>query len=88
MKKKIWFQPIAILLFRLCGMVNSYRFEPNTITLTNFSDCPGNEKYSCRFEKNITHITRNKYTMNGELFFKEVIPPPIQVNSFFYMKKN
>lgn len=79
MNIKIRFQHIFLPIF-LFRVSNCYRFEPNTITLTNYSACPGNENNVCQFKQNIIGIARNKYAVSGELLFKEAIHPPIQLN--------
>lgn len=79
---KIRFQHILLLIFFFC-VSNCYRFEPNTITLSNYSVCPGDEKNVCQFKQNIISIARNKYAISGEVIFKDVIHPPIQVKEEF-----
>lgn len=59
-----------------------YRFEPNTLTVTNISFCHINETNRfAHLEQNLTHIWRNKYNVSGEMVIKEFISAPIQVTS-------
>lgn len=55
-----------------------YRFEPNSMTLTNYSEC-SDVKILVHLNQSFIKISRNKYQMNGELIFNQVIPAPIQV---------
>lgn len=80
MKKRIQHILVSISFLSFFRLTNCYRFEPNTITLKNFSGCPEDERNSCHFKQTITPIARNKYTINGELHFKEVLRPPLLVS--------
>lgn len=71
---------ISIWVFRLLSSsIESYRFEPNTMTLTNYSECPGSENHVVHINYTINRIARNRYVVNGELLFKEYLAAPLEV---------
>lgn len=74
----------SILYFKtFSDSIECYRFEPNTITIKNYTGCPGDEHNPVHFNQSITQIYRNKYVINGEITLKEQINSQIQV-----LKKN
>lgn len=71
---------VSILYFKtFSDNIECYRFEPNTITLKNYTGCPGDEHNSVHFNQSITQINRNKYVISGEITLKEQINSQIQV---------
>lgn len=57
----------------------SYRFEPNTLTVNNFSECRENEKYVVHVDYKITQLARNKYVVNGLIIIGENVGRQIEV---------
>lgn len=67
------------IFWLLNSTILCYRFEPNTMTLTNYSECPGNEKSVVHSNYTITQVARNTYVMNGELIFDEYLAGQMEV---------
>lgn len=65
---------IWILNFTYC-----YRFEPNTLTLKNVTECPGVENNVAHINQTITPIARNKYKVNGDITLDEYFPGHLEV---------
>lgn len=63
------------------GISYSYRYEPNTLTVKNFSECPGVENNVAHINQTILPVGRNKYAVNGELTFDEYFPGHLEVFS-------
>lgn len=59
--------------------VDCYRFEPNTFNINSFSECPGNQKYAAHVNYSIVPISRNRFVINGEIVFSEVLGGKLEV---------
>lgn len=75
---------IIILVFEwlfifLSMSTHAYRFEPNTLTVKNFSECPGNEEYVVHVDYKITQLARNKYVVSGLILIGENVGRHIEV---------
>lgn len=69
----------------LIGSVHCYRFQPNTMTLNNFTDCAKSEDdVVAHFNCSITIIARNKYLLNGEVSFDVIDDVPMEVFDKYY----
>lgn len=72
----------VISIFILLSKMKSiccYRYEPNTLKLTNFVSCPEDEKNVLHANFSVNEITRNKYVLNGEIFYDEDVAGQIEV---------
>lgn len=79
MEVRATFQCAFLLISIFNNFINGYRFEPNTITIKNFTGCKDDEKNTVHFKPNITRLARNKYVVNGEITINQVVPGPFQV---------
>lgn len=72
---------ISVLIVELLSIsTHGYRFEPNTFTFNNYSECPGVEKNLVHVNYTITSFGRNKFTVNGEAVFDEYLSGQIDVS--------
>lgn len=79
---------VTILFLGLWSNSYCYRFEPNTFTFNNLSECPGSENFSVHVNYNVVPVARNKFDMNGEILFGEFLGGKIDVGFFFLEKEN
>lgn len=61
-------------------LTHSYRYEPNTLTLQNFTECRGDAKNLVHSNFSITQIARNECKVNGELIFDAYYTGPLEVS--------
>lgn len=47
--------------------------------MNSFSECPEEEDTIIHYNGTVTKLTRNQYTVNGELTFTEILNGPIEV---------
>lgn len=74
---------ISFLLFRIFDRsVDCFSFQPITYVYKGTSDCPGGEKNPVYWRGNITSNGQNKYLLNGEVIFKEIVNGPLEVIVF------
>lgn len=72
---------VLLWIFQLsCKLTHSYRYEPNTLTLQNFTECVGDEKNLVHANFSIDQIARNKCKINGELIFDAYYTGPLEVH--------
>lgn len=67
-------------IFLLLSYSQSYRFEPNTLTLNNFSTCITGDNKTIDMHYSISQLGRNKYIVDGQAIFTEFLPGPLEVN--------
>lgn len=80
---------VLALIFRCYNnIIECYRFEPNTFSLTNFTGCPNDEDNMVHFKPNVTQNARNKYVVNGEITIKETLFGPFKVSNAMKGAKN
>lgn len=75
-----------IWVLRILCPSDCYRFEPNTLTLNNFTKCPGDEENTAHLNFSISRLARNKYVINGEVMFEETHNGPLEVFEGFKIK--
>lgn len=70
---------LVLLLCKSFEQIESYRFEPNTLTWTNNTGCPNDQNNSVHFLNVVTQISENKYNVNGKISVAKPINGPIRV---------
>lgn len=63
----------------LSSLTFSYRFEPHTLILRNFSECQDEGKNVAHINQTITRVERNRYLVNGEITFEKPFPNQLEV---------
>lgn len=72
---------IFLWIFELSNRsFHCYRFAPNTFTFNSYSECPGDEENVVHVDYSIAPISRNKFVINGEAVFLEVLGGKMEVN--------
>lgn len=84
MHQRIVFAFVLTMKF-LNTLSNGYRFEPNTLTINNYSNCLENGKQSI-LNYSFSPISRNKYVVNGQMIVDEFMTGPLEVFSRFKNK--
>lgn len=62
---------ISIRFITLLHHTHCYRFEPNILTLNNYSSCSEDKSNPIHLNMSVEPISRNKYRINGEAIFEE-----------------
>lgn len=73
----------SVWIFELLSTsTHGYRFEPNTFTFNNYSECRGESKNVVHVNYTITPFGRNKYMVNGEAVFDESLAGQLEVRCY------